>query len=320
MIIKLDSNISDLIEKLNPVLLRVYHHGLRMGSLLHKKGIPIEAYMVIHAFERTTESVRSISFLLEQIKTSYYVEHSIGLIIRANILEMMNMIYLRDQFKTISEKEFELLFRRYLASQLMPMQKYLQYMRTQQVISKEQYSSAMEQANNQLAIGMFDFDSRSSEFKFNGLKEWPKPRGIHKEFGKSEYLKRYLYFYDKYFFYSNYEHTGILNAVLKGNEANKLSLMVATTFKEYFGGLMEMTLFLIEILNKKNMSHVISQIELNSVQTELIEIFDSYNKLIQEYDDIVARLEEKENMRLSIEAEASHQQNINELLGKAKND
>src|SRR5688572_16530715 len=129
MAVYIKPEILELITKLISLLQRTYQHGIKTGGLLSKKEIPFEVFMVIHAFERITERVNSISYLLEKIKESYYVEHSIGLLMRAIILESMNLLYLREQLKTLSDEEFEALFKGYIASQLKPMQGYVHYMK-----------------------------------------------------------------------------------------------------------------------------------------------------------------------------------------------
>ena len=194
-------------------------------------------FTFINYLERFTHNLQAINILLREYKDKPNTETSIGLTIRASLLDFITITYLSTYQADIlskddkeNEEKFDKAFGSLMADQIRKTLTYLKLVREVKLITNEDYKKAIE---NSWHTYSFLFVDKIVDY------ENPEKKLIsRKQIFVTDYFKRihnhtltnkYSMVYDLYTYYSKYEHFGIMTHFIQRQGVNNdFDTMVAS--------------------------------------------------------------------------------------------
>jgi hypothetical protein len=217
----MEKSIIESEQKLN-LTIDLLSKIVRVGNSAQEKFPQAHYEIIVFVFigylERLTASLDSINILLQQYKDKPYIETSIGLIIRASLLDYMTMAYMSTFFSDIKSKDdtegeikFQEKFNALICDQIHNTFKYLKLTKSSNLISQEDYNSAIENCYKNYHFAFIDdqVDYDHPEQKLICTK-FVSPRDMFTRIHNHPLTKKYSKVYDLYIYYSKYEHYGIM--------------------------------------------------------------------------------------------------------------
>lgn len=177
-----------------------------------------ENFTFITYLERFTFGIASINIQLKNFKDHIYLETSIGLNLRAHLLDFLVVTYLLSYQTDIKSKDdieskrtFDKQFNSVLTDQLFNSIKYVKLSKANGVINTKQYRQIIENlwyTYHFLFIDpTVDYDKPESKLI---SKEFKSPKQYFERINSHPIVKPYSGAYDLYTYYSKYEHFGII--------------------------------------------------------------------------------------------------------------
>lgn len=203
--------LEQIIELIDKIVLNG-DSGLKEFPSDHYELLP---FTYINFLGRFTFNFDSINILLRQYKVKQNVEISIGLIIRACLLDFMIVTYLStyhaDSTSQESEDNFDKQFDGFIADQIHNTIKYLKVTKNTGLISQTDYRAAIESLNHTYKFLFKDeiIDYENPENKLIS-KEFKSPKYLFMRIHSHPLTKKYSKVYDYYTYYGKYEHFGIM--------------------------------------------------------------------------------------------------------------
>lgn len=243
-------------------------------SISALKRFPTAQYKIldftfINYLERFTYSLESIEILLNNFQKKPNNETSIGLIIRASLLDFMNIIFLSSYYVDItpenpnSQEEFDNQFEALVSDQIHNMIKYLILMKDHNLISKDEFKQSITNLNStyNFLFNGFDLEDPISTLK---IKKFNSTKKIFQRICNHHKTKNYAMVYDLYTYYSKYEHFGIMTHFMQRQNINKDLDRIILSINYIIQGIKMVFLFLDQPANKL----VVERKQLNDLSLE----------------------------------------------------
>ncbi len=186
-------------------------------------------FTFINYLERFTYSLENINLLLRHFKNKPNVETSIGLTIRAGLLDFMTITYLSTYQADIKSKEdtvgkdtFDKQFDGLIADQIHNTIKYLKTTRDHGLISQQEYNTALENSwhSYNFLFTQKEVDYQTPEKKIIS-QEFKTPRQLFTRIHSHPLTKKFSRVYDLYTYYGKYEHFGIMTHFMQRQGIDK---------------------------------------------------------------------------------------------------
>lgn len=228
----------------------------------------IKYFMAINYLERFVTTLRSVNILLRQYEKNTSVETSIGLIIRASLLDFMNVLYLSTYHP--DRKEFNKKIEILVSDQIDKTFKYLKLIRSINEISQDDYIRALEEFCTQFPT-LFDnstIDHNKPERKLKHKNKLLSATILFNRIRGHEKTREFSSAYYYYLYYSKYEHFGIITHFLQRKGFNHDVTMIIVSLSLVIRGLIKNFEFL-DILPDK----------LENEQQQILDLLNEFDKL-----------------------------------------
>jgi len=202
-------------------------------------------FTFINYLERFTHNLEAVNILLREYKDKPNIETSIGLTIRASLLDFMTITYLSTYQADIlskddkeNEAKFNKQFDGLMTDQIHNTIKYLKLTRDVGLITKYEYNVAIE--NSWHTYGFLFTDKtvnyENPESKLIS-KEHKSPKQYFTRIHNHPLTKKFSMVYDLYTYYSKYEHFGIMTHFMQRQGLNKDFEMMIASMKYMIRGI-----------------------------------------------------------------------------------
>jgi hypothetical protein len=185
-------------------------------------------FTFINYLERFTHNLEAINILLREYIGKPNIETSIGLTIRASLLDFITITYLSTYQADVfskddkeNEAKFNKQFDGLMADQIHNTIKYLKLTRDVGLITKDDYKKAIENSWHAYSFLFVDkvVDYENPEKKLIS-KEIKSPKQYFKRIHSHPLTKKFSMVYDLYTYYSKYEHFGIMTHFMQRQGVN----------------------------------------------------------------------------------------------------
>jgi hypothetical protein len=173
-------------------------------------------FFFINYLERFTFSLDNINILLRQYKHKPSVDTSIGLILRACLLDFMTITYLSTYFMEIKsngegKEKFDKQFNSLVSDHVLNAIKYLKLCKDSGFISEVEYKEAIK---NNWETYSFLFSTETVDYvnplsKLNS-QDYISPKELFTRIHNHSLTKKFSQVYDLYTYYSKYDHFGLM--------------------------------------------------------------------------------------------------------------
>jgi hypothetical protein len=196
-------------------------------------------FTFINYLERFTHNLEAVNILLREYKDKPNIETSIGLTIRASLLDFMTITYLSTYQADIlskddkeNEAKFNKQFDGLMTDQIHNTIKYLKLTRDVGLITKDDYKVAIENSWHTYSFLFTDkiVDYENPESKLIS-KEHKSPKQYFTRIHNHPLTKKFSMVYDLYTYYSKYEHFGIMTHFMQRQGVNNDFDMIIASMK-----------------------------------------------------------------------------------------
>lgn len=226
---KFSENTKILIEESVQLLSEISQIGLNTHEKFSSDNFDFETFFYLAYLERFKFNISCVSVLLKNIQEHPYLETSIGLTIRATLLDFMiitNLLSYKADIK--SEKDIDGLnkykneFDSVIADQMWNSIKYVKTAKNTGIINAIEYKRIIDniwiQYGNLFISETPDYEAPESKLittVFKSAKQYFMR--IHNH----AIVKEYSNSYDLYIYYSKYDHFGIMTHYMQRKDINK---------------------------------------------------------------------------------------------------
>ena len=185
----------------------ITNSSIRIGNYYGEKNVRSIEYICLGYIQRLRSYSKSIKILLEKEKDFVDVEVAIGIILRAQILDQITVLMLSDKIEKKSD-DINVFLARILSDGLSHTARYLEDIKHQTFVKENDYdiNKALLNLESKYNEILFRCELPEIEYRFD-TKQKLKPFSAKDEAGELIYLNG---MYDKYLWYSKYDHFGIL--------------------------------------------------------------------------------------------------------------
>lgn len=187
----------------------------------HTNSYDLIVFARINYLERFTHNFEAINILLREYKDKPNIETSIGLTIRASLLDFITIAYLDTYIMDGNQAKVDEVFEGLIADQMHNTIKYLKLSRDTGLITNEDYKKAIENCwytyNFFFIDKIVDYDNPEKKLISSKLKS---PTQYFKRIQNHSGTKPFSKAYDLYTYYSKYEHFGILTHFMQRQGIN----------------------------------------------------------------------------------------------------
>lgn len=211
---------------------------------------PLLDFVFIGFFNRFIDTIISTNILLQHYKEKRNVETSIGLTLRASLLDFMVAVYIGsyeleiDSTKPETQKKFDNILNSYICDQLKYSIKHLELAFKSQIITYSEYFDGIKNFYEKHSTFFTHFDEKNlsrclKEKKFSVIDLFNR---IHQD----KQLKYLSEVYDYYTFYSKYDHFGILTNSMQNMSISEEFARIRLSYDYIYKGLITTVLKLSE--------------------------------------------------------------------------
>lgn len=212
----------ELLENITPI------------GRLTLEGFPIDhfkdpMYIRVNLFHRYINRIEVMIPLMKKWEQNPDIEDSIGIIMRACLVDVISQFYLEDIHSkvntcpSIEETEYLQVAKDLLADHLFSGMKYLKTLKDDKVYTNEYYKESIDEW-----IKLYPFYFKDEQIDYDNptksilARAYPTPSKILKHIRQSELFKRHNpdQLYIIYFYYSKYEHFGATTNSIQTHDMN----------------------------------------------------------------------------------------------------
>jgi hypothetical protein len=196
-------------------------------------------FTFINYLERFTHNLEAVNILLREYKDNPNIETSIGLTIRASLLDFMTITYLSTYQVDIlskddkeNEEKFNKQFDGLMTDQIHNTIKYLKLTRDVGLITNDEYKVAIKNTWETYSFLFIDktVDYENPESKLIS-REHKSPKQYFTRIHNHPLTKKFSMVYDLYTYYSKYEHFGIMTHFMQRQGVNNDFEMMLSSMK-----------------------------------------------------------------------------------------
>lgn len=203
---------------------------IKVGVTALKKFPTAEYELLVFTFinylDRFTYSLESIEILLSNFKKKPNVETSIGLIIRASLLDFMTVTFISSYQADITpdnpngQEDFDKQFDALVSDQMHNTIKYLLHMRENNLIKQDEFELTIKNLNHTYNF-LFNELNLIDPVSSLKTKMFKSPKQIFTRIYNHPATKKFAMVYDLYTYYSKYEHFGIMTHFMQRQSINQ---------------------------------------------------------------------------------------------------
>lgn len=232
----------------------IINNSTEVSNHLYGKELSLTQTFCLGIIERLCHSTKTLKTLFEKIETEPSHEYSIGIIVRALLLDTltgMNLFKIHcdseanKDTEEVNDKKSSLFCEINLSDGLSKTLSYLSNAKKYGFIDKEQLK---ESYKNTVASKSYFFEPYLNDGTIPVLKhkKYFSPQKLFEILASDANMKKTASIYDAYLYFSKYDHFGIMYyEIIRMNKDEK-----QRTYLEAFEGLVAHLTFLIVILNK----------------------------------------------------------------------
>jgi hypothetical protein len=207
---------------------------------------PMIDFVFIGFFNRYIDTIVSTNILLQHYKEKRNVETSIGLTLRASLLDFMIAVYFGtyelevNSTKPETQKKFEEVVTSFLCDQIKYTIKHLDLAYKSQIIPYSEYSKGLKNFYDKHSVFFTHFDEKNLSSCLKGKKF--SVTDVFNRIHQDKQLKRLSEVYDYYTFYSKYDHFGILTNSMQNMSISEEFARIRLSYNYIYQGLISATL------------------------------------------------------------------------------
>lgn len=207
---------------------------------------PMVDFVFIGFFNRYIDTIVSTNILLQHYKEKRNVETSIGLSLRASLLDFMIAVYFGtyelevDSTRPETQKKFEEVITSFLCDQTKYTIKHLDLAYKSQIITYSVYSKALKNFYHKHKVFFTHFDEKNLSSCLKGKKF--SVTDVFNRIHQDKKLKHLSLVYDYYTFYSKYDHFGILTNSMQNMSISEEFARIRLSYNYIYQGLISATL------------------------------------------------------------------------------
>jgi|GEM_PF-2826743 len=187
----------------------------------------LKVFTYLNFLERFTVHLQSIDFMLKNYAANSNLETSIGLTIRAGLLDEMTMLYLVSFHADVETptdptgSKFDYEFNRILCDQINFTFKYLREAKNAGFTTNDEYKAAIDMTFANYSFLFVDTSVEYSRPEFKLISSNPiSPVQMFKRIHNHPLTNKFSKVYDLYSYYSKYEHFGMMAHFMQRQESN----------------------------------------------------------------------------------------------------
>ncbi len=209
-----------------PLINQIKKVGISALRKLGTAQYAMHDFTYINFLERFAYSLESIEILLQHYEKKPNVETSIGLTIRASLLDFITISFLHSHYTDIipdnpnARQEFNNLLEDFQSDQIRYTITYLELMKKSKEITQDQFELAITNIHKDynFAFDRLDLKKPASALKSKGFKS---VTGMFLRMKEHPSTTHHAMVYDVYIYYSKYEHYGIMTHFMQRHSINE---------------------------------------------------------------------------------------------------